>query len=120
MNPEKQFKGQGSLDCTLFKNSQIYLKSTKIFSLLFNIYMFLLTKIRLIIHYSRLLQGNTRYRQAVKDLRQADYIVNQMTQMKRDLLSQGSVADFSRIESYFSTKWSFWILKWVYLRNIDL
>lgn len=74
----------------------------------------MLESYQLIIMYAKLLQDNKRYNSSVQELREADYIVNTMIQMKRDLLAQGLVADHLRVAPFFSAKWQYWTLKWRY------
>ena len=47
----------------------------------------------------------------VKELREADYVVNNVSMMKRDISSQGDKAEFSRVKAYLQSKWQYWFLK---------
>ena len=111
--PEKQQKNITSIDQLVFRNSQVYLKSSKVYAYIFEIYW-------LVIIYSKLLQDNKRYAATVKELREADYIVNVMMQIKRDLMAQGPVADYVRVEAFFANRWQYWYLKWKYTISMGM
>ena len=48
---------------------------------------------------------------AVKELREADYIVNMAGSIKKELLSQGERADYNRVKKYMLDKWQYWYLR---------
>eukprot|EP00842_Homolaphlyctis_polyrhiza_P006956 jgi/Hompol1/84/HPOL_002445-RA len=105
--PDKPHKGAVDLSHRIFKNQQIYSKSTKVHQLLLELYT-------IVTVYSHLLQDNRRYTPAVKKLREADYVVTTMNLIKRDLLNQGEPAEYLRVYNFLSSKWQFWYLKLKY------
>ncbi|KAJ3327155.1 hypothetical protein HDU76_012305, partial [Blyttiomyces sp. JEL0837] len=46
-----------------------------------------------------------------RDLREADYVVTTLNQMKKDLSYQGAQAEFARVETYLDAKWKIWFLR---------
>ncbi|KAL2919593.1 hypothetical protein HK105_200505 [Polyrhizophydium stewartii] len=105
--PDKPHKGAIDLSHRIFRNPQIFLKSAKIHSLIFEIYS-------IVSVFAHLLQDNRRYAASVKQLREADYVVSTMNLIKRDLLNQGEPADYTRVHNFLAAKWQFWFLKLKY------
>ncbi|KAJ3000741.1 hypothetical protein HDV02_003543 [Globomyces sp. JEL0801] len=102
---DRPFKGNIDQSTIIFKNSLVYMRSGKIYSLIFDIF-------NLIASLASLLQGNSRYTAAAADIREADYIVNTLTMIKRDFQAQGENADYNRVLKGLTFRWQFWILKW--------
>lgn len=50
----------------------------------------------------------------VAEIREADYIVNSMNFIKRDLLAQGENAEYNRAYKALLYRWQYWTLKWKY------
>ena len=44
-------------------------------------------------------------------MREADYVVNQISNIKRELSTQGDQLEFARVKEYLFDKWQFWHLK---------
>jgi hypothetical protein len=102
---EKSSKVNSSLEQVIFRNPKIFTKSAAIYMLIYEIYW-------MVSMYAKILISNQRLAGNASKIREADYIVNIMTQIKRDLLLQGSSADYDRVRAYLHGKWHFWYLKW--------
>lgn len=48
---------------------------------------------------------------SVKELREADYIVNVAGSIKKEIMSQGEKADYNRVKRYMLDKWQYWYLR---------
>jgi hypothetical protein len=94
------------------KNNQLFAKGIRLNSLLRDIF-------HIVACTSNILQNNKRYSAAgisldniVSELREADYIVNNMNQIKRDILLQGENAEYVRTFKGLTLRWQFWMVKW--------
>ncbi|KAJ3020639.1 hypothetical protein HKX48_000485 [Thoreauomyces humboldtii] len=98
--------GKANLDYTqkVFKNSGNFDRAWRIQSMLMDLFTFVSV-------YAHLLQDNRRYAVQVRQVREADYVVNTLGAMKKDLSYQGMQADIHRVEQYLVGKWQLWILK---------
>ncbi|KAJ3322787.1 hypothetical protein HDV06_002648 [Boothiomyces sp. JEL0866] len=120
MPSEKAHKGPIDFGTLIFKNNQVYVRSTRVYTLIRDIF-------GLVAVVSNILQGNKRYNTAgivysnlAADIREADYVVNTMTQIKRDFQAQGDNADYNRVLKGLLYRWQFWVLKWKYLLSVSI
>ncbi|KAH9272139.1 hypothetical protein BASA83_005731 [Batrachochytrium salamandrivorans] len=111
--PDKPHKGPVDLAHRIYRNKQIFFKSTKIHSLIYELYS-------LISVFSHLLHDNRRYSTSVKQMREADYTVSTMNMIRQDLMNQGEPADYLRVQSFLSSKWQFWYLKLKYALSFSM
>ena len=102
--PEKTQKATNDLSLNAFKNPQIYQKSTKINLLLYELFSVMVV-------FADLLQNNRKYTGSVKQLRVADYVVNNLNLLKRDIFTQGEKAEYGRVEPFIASRWNYWYLK---------
>ncbi|KAJ3193176.1 hypothetical protein HK101_005301 [Irineochytrium annulatum] len=96
---EKIMKSQVDIYTKMFRNSMIYYRSTIIQKLILDIL--------------------SLYMQSVRELREVDYVVNVMLQIKKDLSYQGAQADFTKVESYLIEKYQLWVIADVKLLEQD-
>ncbi|KAJ3313302.1 hypothetical protein HDV04_002286 [Boothiomyces sp. JEL0838] len=120
MPSEKGHKGPIEFGTLVYRNNQVYVRSTRVYTLIRDIF-------GLVAVVSNILQGNKRYNAAgnqllnlAADIREADYVVNAMTQIKRDFQAQGDNADYNRVLKGLLYRWQFWILKWKYLLAVSI
>ncbi|KAJ3088326.1 hypothetical protein HK102_009028 [Quaeritorhiza haematococci] len=104
----------------LFRNSLVCHRCFILCSLIMDIFGLVRT-------FAFVLQDNERYAKSVRQLREAEYIVNAFNTMKKDLSHQGSQPEYSRVESYLRSKWNMWALRlqlilsnFAYLLEINL
>ena len=95
----------------IFKISNVYKKSTHVNAQIFEIYKMICT-------FGVFLQDNPRYAVSTKKLREADFIVTVINQLKREIQTQGEVADFDRVANTLKMKWSFWYLKMKHIMSL--
>ncbi|KAJ3291858.1 hypothetical protein HK104_005749 [Borealophlyctis nickersoniae] len=88
----------------LFQNSLIFQRSYNLQSMLFDLFS-------LVGIYGHLLQDNNRYGGSVAQIREAEYAVNTLNAVKKDMSYQGPQAEYARAESYLFSKWNMWYLK---------
>ncbi|KAJ3140712.1 hypothetical protein HDU90_008015 [Geranomyces variabilis] len=98
--------GKGNLDYAqkVFKNSGNFERAWNVQSMILDLFMFVSV-------YAHMLQDNRRYAVQVRQVREADYVVNTIGAMKKDISYQGQQADVNRVEQYLAAKWQLWILK---------
>ncbi|KAJ3269943.1 hypothetical protein HDV01_000789 [Terramyces sp. JEL0728] len=113
MPNEKIHKGPVDFGTLIYKNSQVYVRSTRVYTLIRDIF-------GLVAVVSNIFQGNKRYNSAAADIREADYVVNTMCQIKRDFQAQGDNADYNRVLKGLLHRWQFWVLKWKYLLAVSI
>ncbi|KAI8821098.1 uncharacterized protein EV422DRAFT_53275 [Fimicolochytrium jonesii] len=101
---EKSPKGPFDLSQRVYRNIGTFRKALSIQSMLLDIFLFVKS-------YAHLLQDNRRYVVQVRQVREADYVVNTIGAIKKDMSYQGQQADFVRVEQYLAAKWKLWILK---------
>ncbi|KNC95831.1 uncharacterized protein SPPG_09577 [Spizellomyces punctatus DAOM BR117] len=101
---EKAIKGTIELSQKVYRNAQIFRRALSIQSTIFDLFLFVGV-------FAHLLQDNRRYAAQVRQVREADYVVNAINAFKKDLSYQGPQAEFTRIETYLLSKWQLWILK---------
>jgi hypothetical protein len=87
-----------------YVNSQVCRKSYDIHLMILEIF----TNIQMFAH---LIQDTAKFSASVCQLRVSEYAVNSLIQIKRDLSIQGAKADYSRVESYLKSRWSFWAIR---------
>ncbi|KAJ3015420.1 UNVERIFIED_CONTAM: hypothetical protein HDU68_012744 [Siphonaria sp. JEL0065] len=90
--------------CLVDRQSELYNKSIKLQKLVIEI-------MRCVSIYASLYCDNSRFVKSVRDLREAEYVTNVMTSMKKDLSHQGAQLDFDAAERYLSSKWELWFMK---------
>ncbi|KAJ3415446.1 hypothetical protein HDV05_004888 [Chytridiales sp. JEL 0842] len=101
---ERTSKVSIDLSAKMFKNSLVYQRSTNIHLMLFEI-------LKMVCMFAHLLCDNNRFVKSVRDLREIDYVVTVMGQIKKELQYQGTTAEFSRVESFLTAKWRIWFLR---------
>ncbi|XJO74599.1 hypothetical protein BDV3_005400 [Batrachochytrium dendrobatidis] len=111
--PDKPYKGPIDLSHRIYRNKQLFFKSTRIHSLVYEL-------LSIIMVFSHLLQDNNRYSTSVKLMREADYVVSTVNLIKRDLMNQGEPADSIRVQSFLSSRWQFWYLKLKYILSFSI
>ena len=85
----------------VYFNTDIWSKAISIHSMIFDIY----TNIVMV---ANLIQDKTKYSANVCQLRIAEYVINAMMSIKKEILIQGAKADFVRLENYLKGKWTVW------------
>ncbi|KAJ3155281.1 hypothetical protein HDU86_004371 [Geranomyces michiganensis] len=98
--------GKANLDYSqkVFKNGGIFERAWNVQSMILDLFIFVSV-------YAHMLQDNRRYAVQVRQVREADYVVNTIGAMKKDISYQGQQADVNRVEQYLAAKWHLWILK---------
>ncbi|KAI8912985.1 hypothetical protein DFJ77DRAFT_63797 [Powellomyces hirtus] len=98
--------GKANLDLSqkVFKNSGNFERAWNVQSMIKDLFIFISV-------YAHMLQDNRRYAIQVRQVREADYVVNTMSAIKKDISYQGPQADICRVEQYLNAKWQLWILK---------
>lgn len=121
---ERLFKGVPDLSQRAYRNNGVLKKAFAIQAIMMDVFI-------IVGAFAHLLQDNRRYavqgtlgRNAiirehrptihvliVRQVREADYAVNILNAMKKDLSYQGPQIEHSRVEQYLLGKWQLWILK---------
>ncbi|KAI9350860.1 hypothetical protein BDR26DRAFT_512554 [Obelidium mucronatum] len=101
---DKIARANPDINTKFYQNSKLYNKSIKLQKLVIEI-------MRCVSIYASLYCDNSRFVKSVRDLREAEYVTNVMTSMKKDLSHQGVQLDFESAERYLSSKWELWFMK---------
>ncbi|KAJ3074051.1 hypothetical protein HDU98_012246 [Podochytrium sp. JEL0797] len=88
----------------LFQNGNLYAKSITLQKLVIEI-------MRCVAVFASLYCDNGRFVKSVRDLREAEYITNVMTGIKKDMSHMGAQADCEAAENYLLSKWELWFMK---------
>ncbi|TPX37057.1 hypothetical protein SmJEL517_g00863 [Synchytrium microbalum] len=81
-----------------FRNSLLYRRSLIMYTLVLEI-------LTMFSRVAVLLQENRKFVSSVKTIREADYVVQAMNSIKKDLSYQGQQADYERVERYLLLRW---------------
>ncbi|KAI8608227.1 hypothetical protein BC830DRAFT_1156088, partial [Chytriomyces sp. MP71] len=101
---DKTSKPNPDMTTRFYHNGHVYLKSIRVQKLLFEI-------LRCVCVFASLLCDNGRFVKSVRDLREAEYIINVMNGIKKDLLHHGTPIDFEQAENHLTQKWEMWFMR---------
>ncbi|KAJ3231446.1 hypothetical protein HDU81_003753 [Chytriomyces hyalinus] len=101
---DKISKSNTDMTTKFYHNGNVFSKSIRVQKLVMEI-------LRCVCLFASLLCDNGRFVKSVRDLREAEYIINIMNGIKKDLLHHGTQIDFEQAEKYLSSKWELWFMR---------
>lgn len=113
IRPDKQNKGAFDFQAVIFRNSQTYLRSTRVHGLIADL-LHVVTVMATVLH------KNKRFTASVGDVRMADYVVSTINLVKREFQAQGENAEYSRVLRGLTYRWQFWTMKWKYILAVSI